>query len=92
MNIRFSEQAVSDLKEFNRVERVMIAQKIEYLAQNFDSLKTSKKVRELKGTVYVGQYRYTIARKIRALFRAENGELLLLILRVGKRKDVYGDE
>lgn len=89
MNIRFSDQAVKDLKDFDMVERVLIAKKIEYLAENFESLKTSKKIRELKGSVYDGQYRYTIARKIRALFRIENGELLLLILRVGKRKDVY---
>jgi len=89
VNIRFSDHAVKDLKDFNMVERVLIAKKIEYLAENFEILKTTKKVRELKGTAYDGQYRYTIARKIRALFRIENGELLLLILRVGKRKDVY---
>jgi mRNA interferase RelE/StbE len=91
VNIRFSDQAVKDLKDFDAHERVLIAKKIEYLAENFESLKTTKKVRELKGTTYDGQYRYTIARKIRALFRIENGELLLLILRVGKRKDVYDD-
>jgi len=91
VNIRFSEQAVKDLKDFNAIERTLIAKKIEYLAANFESLKTTKKVHELKGTAYDGQYRYTIAIKIRALFFFENGELLLLILRVGKRKDVYED-
>jgi mRNA interferase RelE/StbE len=91
VNIRFSQQSVKDLKDFNPAERTLIAKKIEYLAENFESLKTTKKVRELKGTAYDGQYRYTIARKIRALFRIENEELILLILRVGKRKDVYED-
>ena len=91
MNIRFSDQAVKDLKDFDAHERVLIAKKIEYLAENFETLKTTKKVRELMGTSYEGQFRYTIARKIRALFRIENDELLLLILRVGKRKDVYDD-
>ncbi len=91
MNIRYSDQAVNDLGEFNPAEKVLIAKKIEYLAENFEVLKKGKKVRELKGTVYTGQYRYTIARKIRALFRIENGELILLILRVGKRKDIYDD-
>lgn len=91
MNVRFSEQSVKDLKDFNGAERTLIAKKIEYLSENFELLKTTKKVRELKGTVYDGQYRYTIARKIRALFRIENGELVLLILRVGKRKDIYED-
>lgn len=63
--------------------------KIEYLTDNFEALKNSKKVLELKGTHYEGQYRYLIARKIRAIFHIEEDRLILLILRVGKRKDVY---
>ncbi len=90
MKIRYSEQSVKDLKSFPLNERTLIAKKIEYLADNFEILKQGKKVRELKGTEFKGQYRYIIARKIRALFRIENGELVLLILRVGKRKDTYG--
>jgi mRNA interferase RelE/StbE len=91
VNIRYSEQSIEDLRDFNPVEQILIAKKIEYLGDNFELLKKGKKVRELKGTAYDGQYRYTIARKIRALFRIDNGELVLLILRVGKRKDVYED-
>ena len=91
MKVRYTEQSVKDLKAFNPVERTLIAKKIEYLAANFEQLKSTKKVRELKGTRFEGQYRYTIARKIRALFRIEDGNLILLILRVGKRKDVYDD-
>ena len=34
MNIRYSEQSVKDLKEFNQAEKVLIAEKIEYLAEN----------------------------------------------------------
>ena len=89
MKISYSEQAVGDLKVFNRVEQVLIAKKIEYLAENFEALKKSKKVRELKGTQFSGQFRYTIARKIRAIFRIESGKIVLLILRVGKRSRVY---
>lgn len=89
MKIQYSEQAVKDLKGFNVVEQVLIAQKIEYLAENFEVLKQSKKVRELKGTQFSGQFRFTIARKIRAIFRIESGQIILLILRVGKRKGVY---
>ena len=89
MNIRYSEQSVKDLKEFNQAEKVLIAKKIEYLAENFEMLKSTKKVKELKGTVFEGQYRFVIARKIRAIFRMENEELILLILRIGKRKDIY---
>lgn len=89
MNIRYSEHSVKDLKDFNLAERTLVAKKIEYLADNIELLKISKKVRELKGTQFQGQYRYTIARKIRAIFRIEDENLILLILRVGKRKDVY---
>jgi len=89
MRARYSEQSVKDLKGFNLPERILVAKKIEYLAENFEMLKTTKKVRELKGTQFTGQYRYTIARKIRAIFRIENDDLILLILRVGKRKNVY---
>jgi mRNA interferase RelE/StbE len=89
--VRYTDQAVTDLKGFNQAERTLVAKKIEYLAEHFEELKRSKKVRELKGTKFEGQYRYIIARKIRALFRIESGELILLILRVGKRKDVYGE-
>ena len=89
MNVRYAEQSFKDLKDFNQVERVLIAKKIEYLAENFETLKASKKIRELKGCEYKEQYRYTIARKIRAIFRIEDGNLTVLILRIGKRKDVY---
>ncbi len=67
----------------------MIAQKIEYLNSNFNLLKKGEKVRELKGTRYEAQYCYTIARKIRAIFRIEADEIILLVLRVGRRKEVY---
>ena len=34
-------------------------------------------------------HRYTIARKIRAIFRIEDDTVVTLILRIGLRKDVY---
>ena len=89
MRVRYSAQAVKDLKKFNRSERPLIAKKIHYLAENFEQLKQSKKVRELRGTKYANQYRYTIARKIRAIFRIEDDAIVMLILRVGLRKNMY---
>lgn len=89
MNLAYAEQAVRDLKEFNQADRTLIVKKLHYLADNFEELKQTKKVRELKGTQFEEQYRYTIARKIRALFRIENGQITLLILRVGLRKEIY---
>jgi len=52
-------------------------------------LKKSKKVRELKGSEFKSQYRFTVARKIRVLFRVEDDQIILLVLRVGFRKSIY---
>lgn len=89
MKIKYADQAVKDLKGFNSVERQLIVKKLHYLANNFEILLQSKKITELKGSKYDSQYRFIIARKIRALFRVEDGQLILLVLRVGRRKDVY---
>ncbi len=89
MKVKYSDQAVKDLADFNGADRTLIAKKIHYLADNFASLKLSKKIRELKGTKYGGQYRFTIARKIRAIFRVEDDAVVMLILRIGLRKDIY---
>lgn len=89
MKVKYANQAVIDLQNFNIADRTLIVKKIHYLADNVELLKQSKKVRELKGTRFPGQYRYTIARKIRAIFRIENNAIVLLILRVGRRKDIY---
>lgn len=89
MKVRYSDQAVRDLKGFNGADRTLIAKKIHYLADNFEQLKQTKKVRELQGTKYPGQYRYTIARKVRAIFRIEDNAIVMLILRIGLRKNIY---
>lgn len=89
MKVRYSDQAVKDLKGFNNADRTLIAKKIHYLADNFEQLKQTKKLRELQGTKYTGQYRYTIARKLRAIFRIEENAIVMLILRVGLRKNIY---
>lgn len=89
MRVKYSDQAVNDLQGFNAADRTLIAKKIHYLTENLEQDNQSKKVRELKGTKFPGQYRYTIARKIRAIFRLEDDAIVLLILRVGRRKDIY---
>ena len=89
MNIKYSEKSVKDLKSFSSADRILIVKKLHYLAENFEILKESKKVRELKGGEYKSQYRFIVARKIRVLFRVENNEIVLLVLRVGFRKSIY---
>ncbi len=84
-----SEVAEKDLEKFSVDERIFIAEKLKYLAENFEVLKRTKKVKKLQG--YDKYYRYVISRKIRAIFETEDDKLIILILRVGKRKDIYKD-
>ena len=86
--LQLSDVAIEDLKEFNQAERILIGKKLRYLSENFDELKKTKKVTELKGTSY-RHYRFVIARRIRAIFEIENDELILLVLKIGRRKDIY---
>ncbi len=89
MNIKYSEKSLKDLKSFSHPDRTLIVKKIHYLAENFEVLKSSKKVTQLKGSEFENQYRFVVAKKIRVLFRIENDEIILLVLRVGFRKSIY---
>ncbi len=88
MKIDYTEIAIKDLLTFNEADRNLIIKKIEYLAENFEILKKSKKVTELKGN-HQGKYRFVVARKIRVIFQVKESRVLILIVRVGKRKDIY---
>jgi mRNA interferase RelE/StbE len=88
MNIEYSEEAIKNLKSFDNPDIRIIVEKIEYLANNFDVLKNSKKITELKG-IHKNKYRFIIARKIRAIFQIRDDKITLLIIKIGKRKDVY---
>jgi len=86
--LHLSDIAIDNLKKFNHAEQQLIAKKLRYLEENFDALKGSKKVTELKGTAYK-HYRFVIARRIRAVFEIQNEKLILLVLKIGRRKDIY---
>jgi len=89
LRVNYSDKSLKDLKGFNPPDRVLIIKKIEYLSDNFELLKESKKVTQLKGTEFSNQYRFVVARKIRVLFRVIDDEITLLVLRVGHRKSIY---
>ena len=86
--LKLTDEAILNLKKFNHAEQQLIAKKLRYLEENFEALKITKKVTELKGTDYK-HYRYVIARRIRAVFEIDNGKLILLVLKIGRRKDIY---
>jgi len=50
--LKLTDEAILNLKKFNHAEQQLIAKKLRYLEENFEALKTSKKVTELKGTDY----------------------------------------
>ena len=89
MNIKYSEKSIKDLKSFSHPDRTLIVKKIHYLSENFEVLKESKKVTQLKGSEFENPFRFVVAKKIRVLFRVENNEIILLVLRVGFRKNIY---
>jgi len=89
LNIKYSEKSIKDLKSFSHPDRTLIVKKIHYLADNFEVLKNSKKVTQLKGSEFENQYRFVVAKKIRVLFRIEDEKIILLVLRVGFRKSIY---
>lgn len=86
--LELTQTAVKNIQEFNNAEQQLISKKLLYLEENFDALKSSKKITELKGTGY-NHYRFVIARRIRAIFELQNDQLILLILKIGRRKDIY---
>ncbi|CUV65674.1 Putative plasmid stabilization system [Sulfurovum sp. enrichment culture clone C5] len=86
--LELTQTAVKNIQEFNNAEQQLISKKLLYLEENFDALKSSKKITELKGTGY-NHYRFVIARRIRAIFELQNDKLILLILKIGRRKDIY---
>jgi len=92
LTVKYSEKSFKDLKSFAHPDRILIVQKIHYLADNFEVLKNSKKVTQLKGCKFKSQYRFVVAKKIRVLFRIENEEIILLVLRVGSRKNIYNGQ
>ena len=87
--LKLTDTAIEGLQKFNHAEQQMITKKLRYLSDNFDALKSGKKVTELKGTDY-RHYRFVIARRIRAIFEIKDEEVILLVLKIGRRKDVYG--
>ena len=86
--LKLTDTAIDNLKKFNHAEQQLISKKLRYLEENFEALKKTKKMTEMKGTDSQ-HYRFVIARRIRAIFEIDNGKLILLVLKIGKRKDIY---
>jgi len=85
--LKFLGQAVEDLKRIDRAHQKIIKAKLKILAENPLALKNN--IRRLSGTgesifrLHVGSYR--------VVFKKEKTELVILIIRIGHRKDIYSE-
>ena len=82
-SIQWHEAAINDLKNIDRqTQKKMIARVKDYLSK--DPLSLGK---PLKG-IFKGLYRYRYG-SYRIIYAIDRGLVVILILRIGDRKDVY---
>jgi mRNA interferase RelE/StbE len=83
--VRWDEEALEDLQSLDKAEAKRIVKKIEsHLAQ--EPIKLGK---PLTGPLS-GLYRYRIGH-YRVIYEVRKQELIVVVVRVGHRKDVYDD-
>ena len=83
--LRFLGRAVDDLGRIDRPLQKIIKAKLLILAENPEALKNN--IKRLTGDVEE-LYRLRIG-SYRIIFRKDKAEFLILIIRIGHRKDVY---
>jgi len=83
--LKFLGQAVDDLKRVDRALQKIIKAKLDILAANPLALKNNiQRLSDMDEEIYrlrVGSYRI--------IFKKERAELIILIVRIGHRKDIY---
>ena len=83
--LKFLGQAVDDLKRIDRAHQKIIKAKLQILAANPHALKNN--IRRLSSTednifrLRIGAYR--------VIFKQDQSELVILVIRIGHRKDIY---
>jgi mRNA interferase RelE/StbE len=82
-SIQWHEEAIKDLKNIDRNAQKKITAKVkDYLAQ--DPLSLGKPLRG----IFKGLYRYRYG-SYRIIYAIDRNSVMILILRIGDRKDVY---
>ena len=83
--LKFLGKALNDLKNIDKAHQKIIKEKLLILARNPEVLKNNiKKLSREKNDYYrlrVGNYRI--------IFKKEKKELIIIILRIGYRKEIY---
>jgi mRNA interferase RelE/StbE len=83
--LRFLGRALDDLSRIDRPHQRIIKEKLLILAENPEALKNN--IKRLSGDIE-DLYRLRVGR-FRIVFKKNEAELLVLIIRIGHRKDVY---
>jgi mRNA interferase RelE/StbE len=83
--LEFLSSAVKEFKRLDFVAQKMIKGKLEILAKNPEFLKND--IKALKGKLS-GKFRLRV-RDYRIIYQQKNDVLVILIVRIGHRKDVY---
>ena len=83
--LKFLGKALDDLKKIDRAHQKIIKEKLLLLAKNPQVLKNNiKKLRETKNDYFrlrIGKYR--------VIFKKHQKQLIIIIVRIGHRKEVY---
>jgi mRNA interferase RelE/StbE len=91
-NLEFDKKASKDILSLDKSTRNFILDELEIFINNFDEdyekeLIKSTKIKALKGE-FKGLYRLRL-RTYRVIYEKRNERLVILVLRVSHRKDVY---
>jgi mRNA interferase RelE/StbE len=91
-NLEFDKKASKDILSLDKSTRNFILDELEIFINNFDEdyekkLIKSSKIKALKGE-FKGLYRLRL-RTYRVIYEKRNKRLVILVLRVSHRKDVY---
>ena len=84
--LEFEVRAIKELEKIDKPWQVRIKEKILQLCENPESLRNS--IKTLKGERYVGLQRLRVG-SYRVVFRKDEEKILILIVRIGHRKEVY---
>ncbi len=83
--IEFLEEAYKEFKKLDRPVQEIIKNKLDKLAQNPETLKNN--IKQLKGK-YSGLFRLRVG-NYRIIYKMYNEKLLIVIVRIGHRKEIY---
>ena len=83
--LHFLSNAQKELKKLDSVAQKIIKEKLLLLIENPDILKNN--IKALKGE-YKGKFRLRI-NQYRVVFQVRDNELIIVVIRIGHRKEVY---